>query len=138
MAAPQKIETPQAPYMTGTHTIKAETLQLRGKELVLYAVVAGPVHVTDLQDSTLVLHCHQLRMHDCHRVSVAVTCPSQPIIEHCTDMVFNTPAVDFDQPTGNSPNWKQTALELDEHGRAILGGVVPEETKETQDTAKAA
>ncbi|KAA8894283.1 tubulin binding cofactor C-domain-containing protein [Sphaerosporella brunnea] len=60
-------------------------LLLLGKD-----AVDGPVHLTDVKDSTLVFGCRQFRMHDARNVDVFLHCRSRPIIEDCSEIRFHT------------------------------------------------
>jgi hypothetical protein len=50
--------------------------------------VDGPAHITNVQDSVLVIKCRQFRMHECHNADVYLTCSSRPIIEDCSGIRF--------------------------------------------------
>ena len=50
--------------------------------------VNGPIHVTDVQGSVLVVTCRQFRMHECKNVDVYLSCSSRPIIEGCSGIRF--------------------------------------------------
>ena len=52
--------------------------------------VNGPAHITNVQDSVLVITCRQLRMHDCHNIVVYCHVTSRPIIEDCSGVNFTT------------------------------------------------
>ena len=56
--------------------------------LLLCGTVSGPVHVTGVRDSVIVVSARQVRMHECANVDVYLHCGSHPIIEDCTDMRF--------------------------------------------------
>ena len=56
--------------------------------LLVCGLVSGPAHVTNVQDSVLVISCRQLRMHDCRNVDVYLACSSRPIIEDCEGIRF--------------------------------------------------
>lgn len=64
------------------------TLSNVHRSLVVAPNIRGPVHMTGLQRSTLILSCHQFRMHDAHDVDVYLFCSSRPIIEDCTGIRF--------------------------------------------------
>jgi len=57
---------------------------------VLAPNIRGPAHITKLSNSTIVLSCHQFRMHNSHHVDVYLHCSSRPIIEDCSDIRFTT------------------------------------------------
>ena len=50
--------------------------------------VTGPVHITNVTDSILVMTAHQVRIHDCTNVDIYLHCSSHPIIEDCKGMRF--------------------------------------------------
>ncbi|KAH8718378.1 N-acetylglucosaminyl-phosphatidylinositol biosynthetic protein gpi1 [Beauveria bassiana] len=58
------------------------------KSLIVAGRVAGPVHITGISDSILVLVAHQVRIHDCKNVDIYLHCTSHPIIEDCSGMRF--------------------------------------------------
>ena len=50
--------------------------------------INGAAHITDVENSTLVLQSHQVRIHNCRGCVVYLRCNSKPVIEHCDDMKF--------------------------------------------------
>ncbi|PGH03273.1 hypothetical protein GX51_04143 [Blastomyces parvus] len=58
------------------------------ESLLLCGQVNGPAHITGVNNSTILIYCHQFRMHDCVDVDVYLTCSSKPIIEDCNDIRF--------------------------------------------------
>ncbi|KAI0471382.1 tubulin binding cofactor C-domain-containing protein [Xylaria cf. heliscus] len=56
--------------------------------LIVAGQVAGPVHITGIEDSVLVVAARQVRMHDCKNVHVYLHCASHPIIEDCSQVAF--------------------------------------------------
>ncbi|KAL2374003.1 hypothetical protein RJ035_001980 [Blastomyces gilchristii] len=58
------------------------------ESLLLCGQVNGPAHITGVKHSTIVVSCHQFRMHDCLDVDVYLSCSSKPIIEDCRDIRF--------------------------------------------------
>ncbi|OJD15402.1 hypothetical protein AJ78_04334 [Emergomyces pasteurianus Ep9510] len=58
------------------------------ESLLLCGQVNGPAHITGVKHSTIVVSCHQFRMHDCLDVDVYLSCSSKPIIEDCGDIRF--------------------------------------------------
>ncbi|PHH85664.1 hypothetical protein CDD83_104 [Cordyceps sp. RAO-2017] len=56
--------------------------------LIVAGRVAGPVHITNVSDSILVVIARQVRIHQCKNVDVYLHCTSHPIIEDCTAMRF--------------------------------------------------
>lgn len=56
--------------------------------LIVAGQVAGAAHMTNLQNSIVVVSSRQVRMHDCKNVDVYLSCMSRPIIEDCKDIRF--------------------------------------------------
>ncbi|KAK6540303.1 hypothetical protein TWF694_009110 [Orbilia ellipsospora] len=51
--------------------------------LLIIPPIQGPAHLTSLQNTTILLSCHQFRLHSSHNVDVYLKCRSRPIIENC-------------------------------------------------------
>ncbi|KAK7960310.1 Tubulin-specific chaperone C [Apiospora saccharicola] len=60
---------------------------IRGSLLVC-GTVAGPVHITGVKNSTVVVAARQVRIHECENVDLYLHCGSHPIIEDCSGMRF--------------------------------------------------
>ncbi|CAJ2509568.1 Uu.00g145940.m01.CDS01 [Anthostomella pinea] len=58
------------------------------KSLIIAGHVAGPAHITGLEDSIVLVAARQVRMHECKNVDVYLHCSSHPIIEDCSGMRF--------------------------------------------------
>ncbi|KAI2466930.1 TBCC-domain-containing protein [Annulohypoxylon bovei var. microspora] len=58
------------------------------QSLIIAGHVAGPVHITGLQNSIVVVAARQVRIHECRDVDVYLYCASHPIIEDCSGMRF--------------------------------------------------
>lgn len=58
------------------------------KSVIVAGRVAGPVHITGVSDSVIVLASHQARIHECRNVDIYMHCTSHPIIEDCSGMRF--------------------------------------------------
>ena len=56
--------------------------------LIVAGRVDGPVHITGVSDSILVVVARQVRIHECSNVDIYLHCNSHPIIEDCTGMRF--------------------------------------------------
>jgi len=56
--------------------------------LIVAGRVTGPVHITGVKDSILVMSARQVRIHECKDVDIYLHCGSHPIIEDCTGMRF--------------------------------------------------
>ncbi|KAL1958941.1 hypothetical protein VTO42DRAFT_3494 [Malbranchea cinnamomea] len=94
--------------------------------LLICGQVNGSAHITRVENSVVVVSCHQFRMHDCKNVDVYLSCSSKPIIEDCSNVRFSklpkTYAIDPNThsssdlwsevedfkwlKSGPSPNWK--------------------------------
>ncbi|RXG50012.1 hypothetical protein VDGE_00852 [Verticillium dahliae] len=78
------------------------------RSLVLAGNVDGPVHVTSIRDSILVVSARQVRIHQCHNMDVYFYCGSRPIIEDCSGMRFAPLPKSFESPGDDSKNqWDQ-------------------------------
>ncbi|GAP90757.1 putative tubulin binding cofactor C [Rosellinia necatrix] len=74
---------------TGTNTPFAGlALKNIKHSLIIAGYVAGPAHITGIEDSIIVVAAHQVRIHDCKNVHVYLHCTSHPIIEDCSRMAF--------------------------------------------------
>ncbi|KAI0973688.1 tubulin binding cofactor C-domain-containing protein [Xylaria arbuscula] len=58
------------------------------QSLVVAGHVAGPAHITGIENSIIVVAARQVRMHDCKNVHVYLYCASHPIIEDCSEVAF--------------------------------------------------
>ncbi|CAM1504040.1 Fc.00g016310.m01.CDS01 [Cosmosporella sp. VM-42] len=113
------------------------------KSLIVAGRVSGPVHITGVSDSILVIIARQARIHECSNVDIYLHCGSHPIIEDCSGMRFAPlPAAyvtetekstenQWDQvddfkwlKVGQSPNWS-TLSEEERLGDEIWEKVVP-------------
>ena len=56
--------------------------------LIVAGRVNGPVHITGVKDSILVIISRQVRIHECSNVDIYLQCSSHPIIEDCSGMRF--------------------------------------------------
>jgi hypothetical protein len=56
--------------------------------LIIAGHVSGPVHITNVTNSILVIVAHQVRIHECSGVDIYLHCSSTPIIEDCAGMRF--------------------------------------------------
>jgi len=79
------------------------------RSLIIVGHVAGPAHITGVEDSVIVVAARQVRIHECKNVQVYLHCASHPIIEDCEGMLF-APIPDFymKDAKSTSPNqWDQ-------------------------------
>ncbi|KAI0547704.1 tubulin binding cofactor C-domain-containing protein [Xylaria curta] len=77
--------------------------------LIIAGHVAGPTHITGIEDSIIVVAARQVRIHDCKNVHVYLHCTSHPIIEDCSKMAF-APLPTFyvnDSTTPETNQWNQ-------------------------------
>ncbi|KAL7619431.1 hypothetical protein AAE478_009970 [Parahypoxylon ruwenzoriense] len=58
------------------------------ESLIIAGHVAGPVHITGLENSIVVVAARQVRIHECKNVDLYLHCTSHPIIEDCKGMRF--------------------------------------------------
>lgn len=56
--------------------------------LIVCGHIAGPIHVTGVENSVLVIACRQFRMHRSQNIHVYLHCSSRPIIEGCQGIRF--------------------------------------------------
>lgn len=56
--------------------------------LIIAGHVDGPVHITGIRNSILVVAARQVRIHECENVDIYLHCTSHPIIEDCSGMGF--------------------------------------------------
>ncbi|KAF3939276.1 hypothetical protein ABW19_dt0207813 [Dactylella cylindrospora] len=56
--------------------------------ILLCGDIDGPVHMTSLNGSVLVVKCKQFRLHDSKDLDVYLSCRSRPIIERCKGVRF--------------------------------------------------
>jgi tubulin-specific chaperone C len=57
------------------------TLRDVSRSVIVCGVISGPIHITNMTDSILVVSCRQFRMHECKNVDVYLHCGSKPIVE---------------------------------------------------------
>ncbi|PKS11243.1 hypothetical protein jhhlp_003004 [Lomentospora prolificans] len=72
------------------------------KCIIVTGSVDGPVHITGISDSILVVASRQVRIHECKNVKFYLHCSSHPIIEDCTQVQF-API-----PECYTPRWSST------------------------------
>jgi hypothetical protein len=58
------------------------------QSLIIAGNVAGAAHITNVEDSIIVVDSRQVRMHDCKNVDIYLHCSSRPIIEDCANIRF--------------------------------------------------
>lgn len=69
------------------------TLKDISRSIIVCGVVSGPIHITNVKESILVVACRQFRMHECKDVDVYLHCGSNPIVEDVESVNF-TPLPD--------------------------------------------
>jgi len=79
------------------------------RSLIVAGHVSGPVHITSVKKSIIVVAARQVRIHECHDVDVYLHCGSRPIIEDCSGMRFAPcPGVyTTEKDTPESNQWDQ-------------------------------
>ncbi|KAF5136910.1 Tubulin-folding cofactor C [Metarhizium anisopliae] len=111
--------------------------------LIVAGHVNGPVHITGVADSIIVVTARQVRIHECKNVDIYLHCTSHPIIEDCTGMRFaqlpkcysiegeSSKENQWDQvddfkwlKAGQSPNWT-TLSDAEALDEALWTNVVP-------------
>jgi len=80
---------PKAHGLTTSLDISAIHVRNLTDTVLLLPPINGSVLLHDLARCTLVLGCHQFRMHTSNNVDVFLAIPSNPIIEHCSDIRFS-------------------------------------------------
>lgn len=65
------------------------TLQNVKNSLIVAGHVAGSAHITEVQNSIILVASQQVRMHNCKNVDVYLHCASRPIIEDCSNIRFS-------------------------------------------------
>ncbi|KAI5467069.1 tubulin binding cofactor C-domain-containing protein [Mariannaea sp. PMI_226] len=76
------------PTATGGAPFPGLALQNIAKSFIVAGRVNGPVHITGVSDSVLVIVARQVRIHECTNVDIYLHCATHPIIEDCTGMRF--------------------------------------------------
>ncbi|CAI4220278.1 unnamed protein product, partial [Parascedosporium putredinis] len=56
--------------------------------IIITGNVDGPVHITGISDSILVVASRQMRIHECRNVDFYLHCSSHPIVEDCAKVRF--------------------------------------------------
>ncbi|KAK4098660.1 hypothetical protein N658DRAFT_499113 [Parathielavia hyrcaniae] len=64
------------------------TLKDVSGSVIVAGRVDGPVHVTNVRDSVVVVATRQVRIHDCDNLVFYLHCVSRPIVEACTRVRF--------------------------------------------------
>jgi hypothetical protein len=59
------------------------------ESLLVCGNVDGAAHITGVEDSIIVVSCHQFRMHDCKDCDVYLASSSRPIVEDCSRIRFS-------------------------------------------------
>ena len=75
------------------------TLKNIKDSLIICGNVNGPIHVTDVHDSIVVVACRQFRMHECRGTDVYLLCTSRPIIEDCRNVRFSPLPIKYVSPS---------------------------------------
>ncbi|KAF8062274.1 tubulin binding cofactor C-domain-containing protein [Lyophyllum atratum] len=72
--------------------------------VLLIPPIHGSVLIHELTRCTIVIGCHQFRMHTSHNVDVYLSILSNPVIEHCTDIRFGAYPSILSPATENKPS----------------------------------
>ncbi|KAF3915693.1 hypothetical protein AA313_de0208318 [Arthrobotrys entomopaga] len=73
--------------------------------LIIHPQISGPAHLTSLRNTTILLSCHQFRLHSSHNVDIYLKCGSRPIIEDCSGIrISYLPCTLNDSNDSNSSN----------------------------------
>ncbi|KAF1956674.1 tubulin-specific chaperone c [Byssothecium circinans] len=76
------------PTTNGGHPFANLILRNVKDSLIVCGQVSGPIHVTGIENSVLVVSSRQFRMHGSKNVDVYLHCSSRPIIEDCENIRF--------------------------------------------------
>ncbi|GAB1317532.1 Tubulin binding cofactor C-domain-containing protein [Madurella fahalii] len=76
------------PTIGGAAPFASLTLRGINSSVVVAGHVDGPVHVTGVRDSVVMVTARQVRIHECENVVFYLHCVSRPIIEDCTGVRF--------------------------------------------------
>ncbi|KAK3990886.1 tubulin binding cofactor C-domain-containing protein [Cladorrhinum sp. PSN332] len=100
--------------------------------LIVAGHVDGPVHITGIKNSVIVVAARQVRIHECEGVDVYLYVASHPIIEHCVGMRFAPAPGEFltaeNETEGKKNEWEKVDdfNWLKEGVRSPNWGVIPE------------
>ncbi len=96
---------------TVTHQVPNLVLKSVSSSLMICGRVNGPVHLTNITDSIMVVSSQQFRMHDSRDCDVYLHTSSRPIIEHCSGIRFAPLPDTYRDSWGNSASedgqWQQ-------------------------------
>lgn len=76
------------PTIGGAAPFASLTLKGISSSVVVAGHVDGPVHITGVRDSVIVVVARQVRIHECENVVFYLHCVSRPIIEDCKGVKF--------------------------------------------------
>jgi hypothetical protein len=72
----------------GAAPLAGLTLRDVSHSVIVCGIVSGPIHITNMTNSILVVACQQFRMHECKNVDVYLHCGSKPIVEDVETVRF--------------------------------------------------
>jgi hypothetical protein len=72
----------------GAHPFASLTLKDIAGSAIVAGRVDGPVHVTNVRNSVILVAARQVRIHECENVTFYLHCVSRPIIEDCRGVQF--------------------------------------------------
>jgi hypothetical protein len=95
---------PTSGSAAGAHPFASLTLKDIAGSAIVAGRVDGPVHVTTVRNSVILVAARQVRIHECENVTFYLHCVSRPIIEDCRGVRFarapegyvSFPLFDFD------------------------------------------
>ncbi|KXX76764.1 Tubulin-folding cofactor C [Madurella mycetomatis] len=76
------------PTIGGAAPFASLTLNGISSSVIVAGHVDGPVHITGVRDSVIVVTARQVRIHECENVVFYLHCVSRPIIEDCKGVKF--------------------------------------------------
>ncbi|GLB39863.1 putative tubulin binding cofactor C [Lyophyllum shimeji] len=86
------ISPPQPEYINEESASRLDISALHVRNLTNTVLLVPPIHgsvlIHDLTRCTIVIGCHQFRMHTSQNVDVYLSITSKPVIEHSTDIHF--------------------------------------------------
>jgi tubulin-specific chaperone C len=91
----------------GVQPFASLTLKNISSSLILCGRVNGPIHLTHITDSVIVLSSRQFRMHESRNTQVYLQTSSRPIIEDCSDIAFAPLPERYSPSSEGQGQWNQ-------------------------------
>jgi hypothetical protein len=82
------MSVPTSGSAAGAHPFASLTLKDIAGSAIVAGRVDGPVHVTNVRNSVILVAARQVRIHECENVTFYLHCVSRPIIEDCRGVRF--------------------------------------------------